>query len=169
MVLITVKNEFQLIWASETGFSRACLQLRNWSIDWPVCCGIAFKPRWGHPIWSAVTGQSASHVEPRARKSPQSERQLAAPQTRAEAEMPSVPRQSHQMVQQKKAGKPQCLLNVLRAACLLAVRFGLLNGFDGSQVFRALRVPQSAGLSQGNTSADQVQNQFSFEPEGLGN
>lgn len=72
------------------------------------------------------------------------------------------------MVQQKKAGKPQCLLNVLRAARLLAVRFGLLNGFDGSQVFRALRVPQSARLSQGNTSADQVQNQFSFEPEGLG-
>lgn len=41
MVLITVKNEFQLTWASETGFSRACLHLHNWTIDWPVCCGRA--------------------------------------------------------------------------------------------------------------------------------
>lgn len=80
MVLITVKSEFRLIWGSETGFSRACLRLRNWSIDWAVCCGTAFKPRWERPIWS-VTGQSASYVEPRARKSPQPERRLAAPRT----------------------------------------------------------------------------------------
>lgn len=82
--------------------------------------------------------------------------------------MPSVPRQSCQGVQQKKAEKCQWLLNILCAAHFLAGRF-VLNVFDVSQVFKALCVPQSAAPSQEKMLADHVQNHFACQPQVLRN